>query len=403
MAFKITPTENSHDIMKIGIDARFLQGFRRGQGQYIYYLIKELLEIDAENEYVIFYNSLKTGEFAFDRNTRRLKQVWCNMPGTILRQTWSRFCFPPVEYSIGNVDIFHNSGNFCFTHYSPIPSRAKMVATFHGIADPSMLWKKYDRKKIEKIDAWLRKIADKASVIITVSEMAKKHLMHLINVPGERIRVIYCGVNEKFRLINDPGMISTLLSKFGLAGRRYLLYVGGYEPNKNLEALLDVFCALSKNAGMDGLHLALVGEIDNFYRAALIKKAEVLKIAQKVIFTDYISHDDLPFIYNGAEAFVLPTLIESFGIPVLEAMACGVPVITSKNTGVFEVVGDSVASFDPTDQKEMVDSIGAVLGNKSLCLSLRERALERVKGLSWEKTARQTLAVYEEVHKKRKR
>ena len=80
MAFKITPTENSHDIMKIGIDARFLQGFRRGQGQYIYYLIKELLEIDAENEYVIFYNSLKTGEFAFDRNTRRLKQVWCNMP-----------------------------------------------------------------------------------------------------------------------------------------------------------------------------------------------------------------------------------------------------------------------------------------------------------------------------------
>ena len=388
--------------MKIGIDARFLQGPRRGQGQYVYYLIKELLEIDAENEYVIFYNSLKTGEFAFDRDTRRLKQVWCNVPGTVLRQTWPRLRFPLVEYLIGDVDIFHNSGNFCFTHYVPIPSRAKMVATFHGMADPSMLMEKCDRKKMEKLDAWFGKIADKASVIITVSEMVKKDLLRRVYIPEERIRVIYCGVGEEFRPIKDTGMINAALSKFGLSGRRYLLYVGAAEPNKNLEALIDVFCALSKNAGMEGLSLVLAGEIDGFY-AKLIRKAEALRLAQKVIFTGYVSHDDLPFIYNGAEAFVLPTLIEWFGIPVLEAMACGIPVIASKNTGALEAVGDSAVLFDPADRKGMADSIAAVISNRDLRLSLREKGMERVKKMSWKETARQTLSVYEEVYSKRKR
>ena len=387
--------------MKIGIDARFLQELRRGQGQYVYYLIKELLEIDAENEYVIFYNSLKTGEFAFGRDTRRLKQVWCNIPGTILRQTWSRLHFPPVEYLIGNVDIFHNPSNFCFTHYAPIPSRAKMVATFNGMADPSMILENCDRKKIEKLDAWLRGIADKASIIITVSEMAKKDLLRRVYIPEEKIRIAYYGVSEEFRPISDAKAVGAALSRYSLAGKRYLLYVGGAEPNKNLGALIDVFCALSKNAGIEGLHLALAGEIDSFYRA-LIKRAKALGVAQKVIFTGYIPHGDLPFIYNGAEAFVLPTFVEWFGIPVLEAMACGVPVIASKNTGALEAVGDSAASFDPADQKEMADSIGAVLGNKNLRLSLREKALERVKGLSWKETARRTLAVYEEVHRKRR-
>ena len=383
--------------MRIGIDARFLQGPRRGQGQYVYYLIKELLGLDAGNEYILFYNSLKTGEFAFNKDTPRLRQVWCNMPGTVLRQTWPRFRFPPVEYLIGNVDIFHNPCNFCFTHYSPIPSRARMVATFNGMADPSMLMEKCDRKKAEKMDAWFREVAAEASVVIAVSEMVKKDLLRRVYIPEEKIRIIYYGVSEEFRPIKDPGIINTVLSKFGLAGRRYLLYAGGAEPNKNLEALIDAFRALSKNAGMEGLHLALAGEIDNFYRA-LIERAKALGIAHKVIFTGYISHDDLPFIYNGAEAFVLPTLIEWFGIPVLEAMACGVPVITSKNTGALEIVGDSAASFDPANQKEMASSIGAVLGNKSLRLSLRERALERVKGLSWKETARQTLAVYKEIY-----
>ena len=384
--------------MKIGIDARFLQDPLRGQGQYVYYLVKELLGLDDGNEYVLFYNSFKTGGFAFDESTPHLKQVWCNIPGTVLKNTWPKLRFPPVEYLIGSVDLFHNPVNFNFTHYGPIPSRADMVSTFNGMADPATIWEKYDRNKL---DAWFREIADKSSIIISVSEMAKKDLLRRVDIPEEKIRIVYQGVGEEFRPISDAKAVDTALSRYGLAGRRYLFYVGGAEPNKNLEALIDVFCALSKNAGMEGLHLALAGNINVFYRM-LINKTKMLGMERKIIFTGYVSHDDLPFIYNGAEAFVLPTLDEWFGIPVLEAMACGVPVVTSKNTGALEAVGDDAAVlFDPRDAKDMADSIGGVLHDKGLCASLKEKALERVKRFSWKETARRTLAVYEEVHKRR--
>lgn len=380
--------------MKIGIDARVLQEPRRGQGQYVYYLIKELLGLDDGNEYTLFYNSLKTGFFAFDENTPHLRQVWCNIPGTVLRQTWSKFRFPPVEYLMGCVDIFHNPINFSFTHYAPIPSRAKMVATFNGMADPATIWEKYDR---DKLDAWFREIAGRASIIIAVSEMVKKDLLRRVYVPEDKIRIIHHGVNEEFRPMGDAKALDAILSKYSLAGKRYLLYVGAAEPNKNLDSLIDVFCNLSKKAGMDDLYLVLAGKVDSFYRA-LINKTVTLGMEKKVIFTDYVSHDGLPFIYNGAEAFILPTLNEWFGIPVLEALACGIPVIVSKNTGAIESVGDAVIPFDPLDTKKMADSIVAVLSDKGLRVSLREKALERIKRLSWRETARRTLAVYEEIY-----
>ncbi len=254
--------------MKIGIDARVLQEPRRGQGQYVYYLIKELLGLDDENEYILFYNGLKTGLFVFDESTPRLRQIWCNMPGTVLRQTWSRFRFPLVEYLIGDVDIFHNPSNFSFTHYAPIPSRAKMAATFNGMADPAAIWEKYDRNKL---DAWFREIARTASIIVAVSEMVKKDLLRRVYVPEEKIRVIHYGVSEEFRPISDTKALDAVLSKYSLAGKRYLLYVGAAEPNKNLNRLIDLFCAISKKAGIESLHLALAGKIDNFYRALINK------------------------------------------------------------------------------------------------------------------------------------
>lgn len=378
--------------MRIGIDARFLQGPKRGQGQYVYYLIKELLELDGGSEVIAFYNSLRTGAFDFDRATPHLRQVWCNIPGTLLRQSWSMMRFPPAESLLGNIDVFHNPTNICFTHYTPIPSRAPMVATFNGMAHPSTIWKKYDQKKL---DRWFREIANRASIIIAVSEMVKKDLLSRVYVPEERIMVIHYGVSGEFRPMDDKRAVNAVLSKYGLAGKRYLLYVGAAEPNKNLAALLDVFRGLVKNDGLEDVHLALAGNTSEDYRS-LSDKAGALGLAQKVIFTGQIDHDDLPAVYNGAEAFVLPTIVEWFGIPVLEAMACGIPVAVSRNTGALEAVGDCAVLFDPRDPREMASSINEVLQNKSLRRSLAEKGIERVKYLSWKETARKTLAVYKE-------
>lgn len=376
--------------MKIGIDARFLQGPKRGQGQYVYYLIKELLELGDGNEVIMFYNSLVTGAFAFDKKTPRLKQVWSNIPGTLLKQSWSMMRFPPVESLIGGIDVFHNPTNLSLTHYAPIPSRSPMVATFNGMAHPSTIWKAYDQKKL---DGWFREIADRASIVIAVSEMVKKDLLSRVYIPEERIRVIHYGVSEEFRPMDDRKAVNAALSKYKLAGKSYLLYVGAAEPNKNLAALLDIFSGLSKNAGLEDLHLTLAGNLSEDYRC-LVGKAEALGLAQKVIFTGQIDHDDLPAVYNGAEAFVLPTIVEWFGIPVLEAMACGIPVVLSRNTGALEAVNGCAVSFDPRDPRDMAASISEVLQNKTLRRSLAEKGIERVKHLSWKETARKTLAAY---------
>jgi glycosyltransferase involved in cell wall biosynthesis len=385
--------------MRIGIDARFLQSTRRGQGQYVYYLIKELLKLDGGSEYVAFYNGLKTGEFAFDPATPRLRQVWCNVPGTILRQTWHRFRLPRIENMIGAIDVFHNPTNFSFTHYGLIPSRAPMAVTFNGMAHPSTIWGAYDEKKL---DGWFREAAASASIVIAVSEMVKKDLQQRVKIPDERIRVIHYGVSEEFKPMDDKPALGNRLAKYAIAGKKYMLYTGAAEPNKNLSMLLDVFCGLSKMSELADLCLVLAGPMNEPYRK-LAEKTTALGIAQKVIFTGYVGHDDLPYLYNGAEAFVLPTLTEWFGIPVLEAMACGVPAAVSKNTGALDAAGDSVLTFDPRNAIDMSRCMREVILNGPLRERLKAKGLERVKGCSWSQTARKTLDAYKELYSAGKR
>lgn len=378
--------------MKIGIDARSLQGPRRGQGAYAYNLIKSLLKLPGADEYVAFYNGFTTGHFAFPKETPRLKQVWCNLPGTILGRLWPRLHFPPVEYLIGGIDVFHNPANFSFTHRGPVPSQAPMVVTFNGMADPSSLWVKFDPKKL---DGWFADVAANASMVISVSEMAGKDFLARTSMPQEKLRVVHLGVGGEFRPVRDKEALHERLTKYSLSGKRYLFYVGAAEPNKNLGKLLYVFSALSRSPGMEDLHLVLAGSIDDYYRK-LAEKTAVLGIAQNTVFPGFVSHEDLPYLYGGAEAFVLPTITEPFGIPVLEAMACGVPAAVSKNTGALEVAGESVMTFDPLDTDDMYRCIHDVLVNNDLRSRLVAYGLERVKALTWEVTARKTLDIYKE-------
>lgn len=378
--------------MKVGIDARFLQSQRRGQGQYVYYLIKELLGLDDGNEYLAFYNGRGAREFAFADPTPRLEQVWCEIPGTILKNAWTYLRFPPVEYLIGKVDLFHNPVNFSFTHYGPIPSRSRMVATFNGMADPRTIWEGYDDHLLKE---WFARVAADASLVITVSEMAKRDFLKRARFPEDRIRIVHYGVGEEFRPIHEKLAVSRALFKYGLMGKRYILYVGAAEPNKNLYRLLNVFSHLSRQSGLEDLHLVMAGKIDDFYHR-LADKTTVLGIEQKVIFTDYVGHEDLPYLYNGAEAFVLPTMDEWFGIPVLEAMACGIPCAVSANTGALEAAPGCAGTFDPSDEEDMARSIREVITDKGLREKLIYDGIQCARGMSWNRTARKTAAVYKE-------
>ena len=376
--------------MRIGIDARILQNERRGQGQYLYYLIKNLLKIDRRNEYVIFYNSFKRGKFVFEDTFLNLKQVWCRIPGRMLKPLWSGFDFPPIESLVGDIQLFHSPFNFNFTHYTPIPSKAKMVVTFNGMADPSTIWEHYD---LQKINRWFRLVAQRAAMVIAVSDSVKADLLSRVDIPDNKIKVVYYGVSEEFKLIEDKARLEPVLSKYGLRGKRYILYVGAAEKNKNLSGLLKAFSRICDTVDLNNLYLVLAGKINEVYRN-LMEESRQLGIRQKVIFTDYIGHEFLPFIYNGAELFVLPTFNEWFGIPLLEAMACGTAVAASNCRGIPEVVNDAALLFNPDDIEEMVSVMGSILRNKELQLNLRQKGLRRVENFTWEKTAQRTLEIY---------
>lgn len=372
--------------MRIGIDARVLQGERRGQGQYVYYLVKNLLEIDKENEYVLFYNGFKGGKFVFEENIPNLKQVWCRIPGRILKLLWSSFSWPPIELLLGNIDIFHNTLNYNSVHYTPIPTRKKMVETFHGMAAPELLCETYTYNDFKR---WAETVASSASIIITVSKMAKENFLQYASFYESRMKIVYLAADPIFRLIEDKEAIRRFLTIYGLNNKGYILYVGGGEENKNLRRLLRAFSVINKK---HELYIVLAGGINP---ATL--KDELKDINDRVIFLGHVSHNDLVYLYNGARLFILPTLYEWFGLPVLEAMACGTPVVFSMNTGALEVVGDAALTFDPENTEEMADCMMKVHFDGRLRADMIKNGLEKARVFTWKKTAEETLKVYKTV------
>ncbi|MDD5729771.1 MAG: glycosyltransferase family 1 protein [Candidatus Omnitrophica bacterium] len=384
-------------MLKIGIDARILQLERRGQGQYVYYLAESLFEIDKEDIFLLFYNGFKRGNFAFPVNKVNFKQVWSRAPGRIVQPLWEHCNFPPVESFVGKLDVFHNPFNFNFTYYTPIPSLARMVATFNGMADPQTLRAGLKSDELAKINRWFEVIARRASRIIVVSRMVKEDLLRRVKIDEKKIKVVYYGVNDEFSPVQDRKKLEGVLEKYNLNGKRYLFYAGAAEKNKNLFSLLEAFSLIRKNSRFESVWLVLAGGIDEAYRL-VIERSKQLNLSDRVIFTGYIGHEDLPYVYNAAEAFVLPTFYEWFGIPVLEAMKCGVPVIASKNTGALEVAGDAAVTFDPLDTQELAYCMEKVLGDPGLRNKLKEKGLKIASGFPWEKTARETLEVYKEAY-----
>jgi glycosyltransferase involved in cell wall biosynthesis len=378
--------------MKIGIDARILQNQLRGQGQYAYYLIANLLKIDTVNEYILFYNGLMGGKFAFSGSIPNLRQIWCHVPGRLLRPLWDKISFPRAEHLLGKIDVFHNTINFNFTHYTPIPANAPMVATFHGMADPRTIWQQYDQKQL---DGWFNKIAVQARFVIVVSDSVRDDLLKRVSIPQERVKVIHCGVSDDFKPVMDRGILDPVLEKYGLMNKRYLLYVGAAEENKNLARLVDAFGMICNRPGMEDVWLALVGNKDGDY-IRLEKKITLAGLSGRVFCPGYISHQDLPCIYSGAAAFVLPTLHEWFGIPLVEAMKCGIPVAASNTRGVPEVVGDAAVLFNPADTADMAQALETVLSSEGIRQSLNRRGIQRAGLFSWDKAARKTLQVYTE-------
>lgn len=377
--------------MRIGIDARPVDDiYKIGIGSYAYNLINALAGIDSHNEYFLFYNSLRRSENSFFRPSQK------NFHNRVIRFPQCKSnnsVFPILLWRLSenvrkeNIKIFHS------TVYKVIKSHpVKLIATIHDLTPFNVRLEYFEVRK-KNITADYSRIIKFADKIIVVSENTKKDLISFFNISEDRVAVTHLGVSSIFQKCADADRLEKVRKYYALPNR-FILYVGNIGAHKNIKGLIEAFNIL-KSKGSDH-RLVCVGSKGSVTKE-IMQLIEKFGLKERVIFTGYVKDEDLPYIYNLASVFAFPSLYEGFGLPILEAMACGVPVVASNVASIPEVAGDAALLFDPRDPQDIAAKIDKIIRDAELRGSLIGKGLGRVKKFTWENTARKTLEVYNSV------
>lgn len=356
-----------------------------GIGRMTFELIRHLGKIDRGNEYYLF----------FHRNHPELDKVLAPnfrkyiihfKTGLIpLKIFWNEILIPYHCKKL-SVDIFHQP-NFI----SARKGAYKKIVTIHDLSV-----KIFPEQKPINVrwyyGLYLDNTIRKADAIMADSENTKKDIIKFYKIDEGKIKVIYPGVMDYFRVINEKELLNNVRIKYMLP-EEFIFFVGTIEPRKNLVRLLKAFSEMIKN-GMKDLFLVIAG-YKGWLTKPFFQMLKELEISEKVKLLGYVDEEDLPALYNLAKIFIFPSIYEGFGIPPLEAMACGTPVIASRTSSIPEVVGDSAILIDPYDEKMLAKEIISLLKDNNLQKELREKGLKRAKLFSWEKMAKEVLNIYE--------
>jgi len=292
----------------------------------------------------------------------------------------------PLEAALRGADLFHAT-NYAAPHSRTTP----LVITVHDLAllrfpalgTPAL------RRLVRRVGA----DAARARRVIADSESTARDLRELLGVAAASLRVVYPGCDARFFAPLDPAASARVLERHGVAPP-YILHVGTLEPRKNLDRLVRAFAAA--RAAQRLPHRLVLCGASGWGSAALESLLAAPELADVVRCTGAVSHDDLPALYAGAALFAYPSLYEGFGLPPLEAMACGTPVLTSRVASLPEVVGDAAVLVDPYDEAALAATIAQVLGDAELRAGLAARGRARARQFTWERCARETLTVYRE-------
>jgi len=374
--------------MRIGIDARMYSSEFTGIGRYVFELISNVTKLDKKNEYVLFMNNPEFDNYELPN--KRVKKVLVNAKHYSFAEQFRYW----RKLRRAKLDIMH------FTHFNaPILYRRPSVVTIHDLTLTFFPGKKmnsgFHRFAYNKV---LRAVLKHSKKIISVSENTKKDLIEVTHTSPVKIETIYEGVNENFGPRSDKEANDEMLKKFSIT-QGFLLYTGVWRGHKNLVNLIKCFGILKQDESFD-LQLVITGKEDPHYPE--IKRAvQELELEHDVIFTGLVPENELVSLYQEAKIFVFPSLYEGFGLPPLEAMRCGTPVVASKTSCIPEICGeDNALFFDPYDPTDMADTIKRVWLDETLQADLHERGLKHSKKFSWEKMAEKTMMVYEELKSK---
>lgn len=371
--------------MRVGIDATSLRRKITGLEYYTLNLIRSLLSYDASGEYVVFFRREVHKDLL--KFSAKAKYAVCPVDDQIFcEQVWL-----PIVCSREGLDCMH------YPAFPPgLFASGKIVMTVHD----AVMWK-YPETLSWKNVTYVRPLTSlglkKAAAVITVSESSKKDLISYAGIPEKAIFNTGESINASFRVIDDKESLASIRKKYSLP-QRFILSVGSIEPRKNIISLLRAYRDLKIQDALAGASLVLVGR-EAWGTGSFRAEVESLGITGEITYTGYVPSDDLVKIYNMADVFVFPSIYEGFGLPPLEAMACGVPVITSNSSSLPEVVGDAALLVDPKNVEELAGSIKRVLGDPALRDDLSRRSCARAARFNWEEVVRKTVEAYGSVCK----
>jgi glycosyltransferase involved in cell wall biosynthesis len=384
--------------MKIGIDIRVIGKNRTGDEAYFFNLVKGLSEIDGENEYHLYTDRDPEKDARLTEEIARMN-LGLNFKIEFIKRT-NRFlwnlCHLPMYLQKNPVDIYHTQYIVPFW----LPKRIKLVTTIHDISF------NYFPEYIKKSDLFfLKKFIPrsvwKADRVIAVSKYSRDDISKFYHLPDEKVDYTYNGVDfERFNQNFSDDQKEIVREKYSLP-EKFLLYIGTLQPRKNIPALIEAFSALMEKYDQKDLKLVIAGNRDarNFDRKIdeMIDR-KVLK--GKVIFSGWVDEEDKPTIYKLAECFAFPSLYEGFGIPIAEAMAAGIPVVSSNKTSLPEVGGEGVLLVDPENKEEFAENIYKILTEENFRADLVKKGVEQVRKFSWQGTAEKTLKIYKQLVEK---
>ncbi len=350
-------------------------------------LLSALVKLRSDDEFMVYTNRRASRTIPKDpnisRNVSRLASI-----GRPFRIAWQQLVAPTVLRN-HRPDIYHATGYVA----SPFLGLPTVVSVYDTIAldHPELTrWQNAAHYRLG-VRAGLRT----AERVIVPSAHVKNRLVTLTGMHQEKVTVIPLGVGQRFKPLSETETARCLAPIPALEGRKYILFVGNLERKKNLSMLLSAFAGLQESS-RDSLKLVLAGKPGNDARV-LGKAAHEAGIADDVVFTGYMDDDVLPALYCGAQLFVYPSLEEGFGLPPLEAMACGTPVVAADSAALPETTGGAAVLVDPMDSEALSHAISSVLNNSARCEELRKDGLKHAKTFTWEVCAKRVMDVYREV------
>ena len=375
--------------MKIAIDCHNLEIENwAGKEQALFNILKSLVAIDKNNQYILYFRNQRVLNIEKPDNWQ-IKSFKLPAPLWQLAVLFDLFFISKAEVLFVPCSYLLPAMGFS------IPT----VVMLHDLTTFIPIIKNSHKKDvIFKEKMFVRLALKKAKSVVSVSNNTKTDCIKYFNIPVDKIKVIYPGNKNNLYQIKDVEAINEILKKYGLP-QNFLLFVGTLEPRKNIGNIIKAYKDYLLENPHKNFPLLLVGK-KGWYYEDFFQLVKDLKLEKNIIFTGYLPEEILPFLYSRAEVFIYPSLYEGFGLPVLEAMSCGAPVITSNTSSLPEVAGDAAIFVDPNNINEIKLAIEKIISDQSFRNSLKEKGLIQSQKFSWDVFAKELLIIFNSIYNK---